>query len=96
VPERMCIGCREREAKSALVRLVVSGERLVIDGGGSMPGRAGYLHPGDECARQFSRRGGFIRSLRRVVAKEERLRVVHQIRQCMTGGQVRDGEEKSW
>ena len=71
-PIRTCIGCRTRDARSALVRVVARDGTLLIDGAARLGGRGGYLHARDACLASFARRGGFVRSLRCVVAKPAR------------------------
>jgi uncharacterized protein len=71
-PVRTCLGCRARAVRSALVRVVLRDGKLVVDPVGRFGGRGGYLHDGDTCVETFARRGGFVRSLRCVVAKPER------------------------
>lgn len=45
---------------------------LDVDVAGSLPGRGAYLHPVSSCFQAFAGRGGFVRSLRRVIPKVER------------------------
>ncbi|MHB0867754.1 MAG: YlxR family protein [Thermoleophilia bacterium] len=66
VPQRMCIGCGQRAAKSRLVRftksdLAVEG-RVRLDPDGSGPGRGVYLCPRLEC---YDKATGKRRSLQR-------------------------------
>jgi predicted RNA-binding protein YlxR (DUF448 family) len=47
---RTCIGCRQVRAKSALIRLVRSGEGGVrVDHGAVLMGRGAYACPTEEC-----------------------------------------------
>ena len=71
-PVRTCLGCRARALQSALVRVVAHDGALVVDSRRRLPGRGGYFHRADACLATFARRGGFVRSLRCVVAKPER------------------------
>jgi len=71
-PVRTCVGCRTRDARSALVRVVARDGVLVVDRVGTSMGRGAYFHHRDACVASFARRGGFVRSLRCVVAKPER------------------------
>lgn len=71
-PIRTCIGCRTRDVRSALVRVVARDGALAIDRAGCLGGRGGYFHVIDACMETFARRGGFVRSLGCVVAKSER------------------------
>lgn len=63
-PERTCVGCRERAAKSDLLRIVAVGDRCVPDPRGTLPGRGAYLHPAVVCLDQAVRRRAFPRALR--------------------------------
>ncbi|WP_235737645.1 YlxR family protein [Nocardioides alcanivorans] len=67
-PVRTCIGCRERAAKSELLRVVndpdATGLTVVPDLRGSAPGRGAHLHPTVECLELAVRRRAFARALR--------------------------------
>ena len=63
-PERTCVGCRERAAKSDLLRIVMTGEVCVPDDRGTLPGRGAYVHPVLVCFDQAVRRRAFTRALR--------------------------------
>ena len=69
-PLRTCVGCRNRAAKSDLLRIVVDESaagairRLVPDLRGGMPGRGAHLHPEPECLALAERRRAFGRALR--------------------------------
>jgi predicted RNA-binding protein YlxR (DUF448 family) len=71
-PIRSCLGCRARDAQSSLVRVVAANGALIVDRARRLGGRGGYFHRNDACLATFARRGGFVRSLRCVVAKPER------------------------
>ncbi len=50
IPQRTCIGCREVEAKRALMRIVRSTDgHVVADPTGKKAGRGAYLHKEREC-----------------------------------------------
>ncbi|MFE3787631.1 YlxR family protein [Streptomyces goshikiensis] len=63
-PERTCVGCRERAAKSDLLRIVAIGDECVPDTRGTLPGRGAYVHPAVVCLDQAVRRRAFPRALR--------------------------------
>jgi uncharacterized protein len=63
-PVRTCIGCRDRAAKSALLRIVVAGDLMVPDPGARLSGRGAYLHPSQRCFELAQRRRAFVRALR--------------------------------
>ena len=64
VPERTCVGCRERCARSVLVRVVVAGDRVAVDPTSSAPGRGAWLHPNGRCLSQAVKRKAIGRALR--------------------------------
>ncbi|MCB0907959.1 MAG: YlxR family protein [Nocardioidaceae bacterium] len=68
-PVRTCIGCRQRAAKSELLRLVAGSDALghpavVPDPDATAPGRGAHLHPTAECYDLAVRRRAFARALR--------------------------------
>ncbi|WP_156726847.1 YlxR family protein [Streptomyces apocyni] len=63
-PERTCVGCRERAAKSDLLRVVVIEGVCVPDHRGTLPGRGAYVHPAQVCLDLAVRRRAFLRSFR--------------------------------
>ncbi|MEU1282432.1 YlxR family protein [Streptomyces sp. NPDC005805] len=63
-PERTCVGCRERAAKSDLLRIVVIEGECAPDDRGTLPGRGAYLHPAVVCLDLAVRRRAFPRAFR--------------------------------
>ena len=65
---RTCIGCRSRDAVTALVRIVAvqgsSVPAVVPDLRRSLPGRGAHLHPETRCLELARRRKAFGRALR--------------------------------
>jgi predicted RNA-binding protein YlxR (DUF448 family) len=59
------VGCKRREVKSGLLRLVVEGDMIVPDIRGRLPGRGAYLHPDLECLERAEGRRAFPRVFRR-------------------------------
>ena len=65
VPVRTCVGCREREAKPELLRIVASTEGAIRwDPNGSEPGRGAYVHRRRSCVEAALSRGALARGLR--------------------------------
>ncbi|WP_081639831.1 YlxR family protein [Actinomadura flavalba] len=64
VPQRTCVGCRVRTAKSELLRLVVVEGVIVPDPAGRLPGRGAHLHPDPACLALAERRRAFPRAFR--------------------------------
>ncbi|HSY00386.1 MAG TPA: YlxR family protein [Streptomyces sp.] len=63
-PERTCVGCRQRAAKTELLRVVAIEDECVPDPRGTLPGRGAYLHPAQVCLDLAVRRRAFTRALR--------------------------------
>ena len=64
IPQRQCMGCRERKNKRELIRVVRSPEGNVsLDFGGKMNGRGAYLCPDPECLKRAIRSKALARSL---------------------------------
>ena len=67
-PVRTCVGCRERDLRSALLRLVLEPSdrepRLVADVLGCLPGRGAWIHPALACLELAERRRAVPRALR--------------------------------
>jgi predicted RNA-binding protein YlxR (DUF448 family) len=63
-PVRTCVGCKERAAKSSLLRLVATGDGIAPDPQARLPGRGAYLHPSLECLELAQRRRALPRALR--------------------------------
>ena len=63
-PERTCVGCRERAAKSDLLRIVVIEDECVPDDRGTLPGRGAYVHPALACLDLAVRRRALPRAFR--------------------------------
>ena len=63
-PVRTCVGCRGRDARSALLRVVVVGGVLTVDHARCLPGRGASVHPDPACVELAERRRAFLRALR--------------------------------
>jgi hypothetical protein len=64
-PERSCVGCRTRDSKGALLRVVRRPDGGVgVDPSGRAPGRGAYVHRDRECIGMATRRGALARALR--------------------------------
>jgi uncharacterized protein len=67
-PVRTCVGCREKAAKSDLLRVVVDlagpQRSAVPDERGDKPGRGAHLHPTPTCLDLADRRRAFPRAFR--------------------------------
>ena len=53
IPQRQCMGCRERKAKKELIRVVRKTDGTVsLDFSGKLNGRGAYLCPDMECLKK--------------------------------------------
>jgi uncharacterized protein len=84
IPERTCVGCRERGAKYDLIRVVRSAAGDVeADPSGWSPGRGAYVHRAEACIDAALDRGGFARGLRVGLAPEGAARLRADLRRLM-------------
>lgn len=64
IPQRQCMGCRERKAKRELIRVVRGTDGTVnLDFSGKANGRGAYLCPNPECLKKAQRAKSLERSL---------------------------------
>ncbi len=71
IPQRQCMGCRERRPKRELIRVVRSPEGDVkLDFGGKMNGRGAYLCPDTACLKKAVRSKALDRSLEVTIPQE--------------------------
>ncbi|WP_084644163.1 YlxR family protein [Microbacterium gubbeenense] len=61
---RTCVGCRTRDSRSVLQRVIATEDRLVIDEHASMPGRGAWVHPARKCMELAIQRRAFVRAFR--------------------------------
>lgn len=80
IPQRQCMGCRERKAKKELIRVVRTPEGNVqVDFGGKVNGRGAYLCPDPECLRKAQRSKALERSLEIAIPEEVYTRLEKEI-----------------
>ena len=71
IPQRQCMGCRERKAKKELIRVVRSPEGEVsLDFHGKKNGRGAYICPRSECLKKALRSKALDRSLEVTIPEE--------------------------
>lgn len=71
IPQRQCMGCRERKAKKELIRVVRGVDGTVsLDFSGKAPGRGAYLCPDPECLKKATRSKALSRSLETEIPQE--------------------------
>ncbi len=71
IPQRQCMGCRERKPKRELIRIVrcTDGE-VRLDFGGKMNGRGAYICPNSECLKKVRKSKALDRSLEVTIPEE--------------------------
>lgn len=71
IPQRQCMGCRERKSKREMIRVVRTPEGEVkLDFGGKMNGRGAYICPNAECLKKAIRAKALARSLEVEIPEE--------------------------
>ena len=71
IPQRQCMGCRERKAKREMIRIVRGTDGVVrLDFGGKMNGRGAYICPNPECLKKVQKSKALDRSLEVTIPDE--------------------------
>ncbi len=71
IPQRQCMGCRERKEKRALIRVVRTTEGTVcLDFGGKLNGRGAYVCPDVQCLKKAQKAKSLERSLEVPIPEE--------------------------
>ena len=71
IPQRQCMGCRERKEKREMIRVVRSPEGTVsLDFRGKAPGRGAYICPDPLCLKKAIRSKALERSLETAIPEE--------------------------
>ena len=71
IPQRQCMGCRERKAKRELIRVVRGTDgNVTLDFGGKLNGRGAYICPNPECLQKAQRSKSLERSLEVPIPEE--------------------------
>ena len=64
IPQRQCMGCRERKPKKEMIRVVRGTDGTVsLDFSGKMNGRGAYICPNLECLKKVQKSKALERSL---------------------------------
>ena len=64
IPQRQCMGCRERKEKRQLIRVVRTPQgNVTLDFSGKLNGRGAYICPNPECLKKALRSKALDRSL---------------------------------
>ena len=71
IPQRQCMGCRERKAKREMIRVVRGTDGVVsLDFSGKLNGRGAYLCPDAECLKKAQKSKALDRSLEVTIPQE--------------------------
>ena len=71
IPQRQCMGCRERKAKKELIRVVRQTDGTVsLDFSGKLNGRGAYICPDPECLKKARKAKSLERSLEVEIPEE--------------------------
>ena len=82
IPQRQCMGCRERKAKRDMIRVVRGTDGTVsLDFGGKMNGRGAYICPDAECLKKALRSKALDRSLEVTIPED----VIERLQKEMEG-----------
>jgi uncharacterized protein len=83
-PVRTCIGCRARDEKALLLRVVALDSGVEIDIRQVMPGRGAYLHPRPACLEQALKRRSLGRALRSEIDGQQAAVKIRQVLSALT------------
>ena len=80
IPQRQCMGCRERKNKRDMIRVVrkTDGE-VSLDFSGKLNGRGAYICPNAECLKKVQRSKALERSLETAIPEEVYDRLVREM-----------------
>ena len=71
IPQRMCVGCREKRDKKDLLRVVRTPEgQLVLDATGKKSGRGAYVCKDIACLKKAQKTKALERALEQSIAQE--------------------------
>lgn len=80
IPQRQCMGCRERKAKRELIRVVRGTDGNVsVDFSGKVNGRGAYICPNPECLRKAQKAKSLERSLETPIPEQVYERLIKEM-----------------
>lgn len=80
IPQRQCMGCRERRAKREMIRVVRMTDGTVnLDFGGKTNGRGAYICPNPECLKKAQKSKALERSLEVPIPEEVYARLAKEM-----------------
>ena len=85
IPQRMCVGCREKRDKKDLLRVVRTPEgSILLDGRGKASGRGAYVCPDIACLKKARKSKALERALETPIPEE----VYDALESQMEGGEA--------
>ena len=86
IPQRQCMGCRERKAKKELIRVVRCTDGSVqLDFSGKLNGRGAYLCPDSACLAKAQKAKALERSLEVPIPEEVYDRLSKEMERAVRG-----------
>ena len=86
IPQRQCMGCRERKDKKAMIRVVRCTDGSVsLDFSGKVNGRGAYVCPDPECLKKARKAKSLDRSLEVTIPEEVYDRLEREIEVAQNG-----------
>ena len=86
IPQRQCMGCRERKAKRDMIRVVRTTQGdVTLDFGGKLNGRGAYVCPDPECLKKAQRSKALERSLEVAIPEEVYQRLAKEMETAANG-----------
>ena len=86
IPQRQCMGCRERKAKKEMIRVVRGTDGAVtLDFGGKLNGRGAYICPDPACLKKAQKARSLERSLEVPVPDEVYARLEKEMEGAQNG-----------
>ena len=86
IPQRQCMGCRERRPKKEMIRVVRCTDGTVsLDFGGKMNGRGAYICPDPECLKKVQKSKALERSLEVPIPEEVYARLQKEMEAGVNG-----------
>ena len=83
IPQRQCMGCRERKAKKEMIRVVRGTDGTVsLDFGGKLNGRGAYICPDMACLQKAQKSKALERSLEVPIPQEVYDRLAREMEQA--------------
>ena len=86
IPQRQCMGCRERKAKRDMIRVVRGTDGSVsLDFSGKLNGRGAYICPNAECLKKAQKTKSLDRSLEVPIPDEVYVRLEGEMEDAAHG-----------